>query len=44
MTQLLHVAGKIAHSAAVLDFQGIVRALTLFRVLRAFDAVPVPRE
>jgi hypothetical protein len=44
MTQFLHVAGKIAVSAAVLDFRGIGRAIWLYRVLRAFDCVPVARR
>jgi hypothetical protein len=44
MTQLLHVAGKIALSAAALDFRGIGRAITLYRVIRTFDCVPVPRK
>jgi hypothetical protein len=44
MTQFLHVAGKIAASAALFDFRGIGRAITLYRVLRAFDGVPVPRR
>jgi hypothetical protein len=44
MTQFLHVAGKIAISAAVLDFRGIGRAITLYRVLRTFDCVPVARR
>ena len=44
MTHFLHCAGKIAVSAAALDFRGIGRAMTLFRVLRAFDCVAVKPE
>jgi hypothetical protein len=41
MTHFLHVAGRFAAAAATLDFRGVGRAVTLFRVLRTFDCVEV---